>query len=228
MNVVLRALPNWGFLLGLCTRNRNESVQGNKHAISCFLDGGPHRRGEHIPAPLLPLAALCQGWLTGGCSRQEGGAFCPGTRPPEEQVPCRHLLYLIWGTCGYFHNRRLCVWKFLLILPSFQLIQPVHFYTEFHLFDYWLLFLSMVSVSVIGAGSGLVWRARPQTFSRHSIAQVPLQTQAGESHHCLSPWCAHTGLFTSVIPFHQGFTKNANPRSHNSTQPFPLMLGNEH
>lgn len=72
MNVVLRALPNWGFLLGLCTRNRNESVQGNKHAISCFLDGGPHRRGEHIPAPLLPLAALCQGWLTGGCPRQEG------------------------------------------------------------------------------------------------------------------------------------------------------------
>lgn len=156
------------------------------------------------------------------------GSFCPGTRPPEEQVPCRHLLYLIWGTCGYFHNRRLCVWKFLLILPSFQLIQPVHFYTEFHLFDYWLLFLSMVSVLVIGAGSGLVWRARPQTFSRHSIAQVPLQTQAGESHHCLSPWCAHTGLCTSVIPFHQGFTKNANPRSHNSTQPFPLMLGNEH
>lgn len=216
MNVVIRALPNWGFLLGLCTRNRNESVQGNTHTISCFLDWGPRRRREHIPAPLLPLAALCQGWLTGECSRQEEELSAQGTRPPEEQVPCRHVLYLIWGTCGSFQNRCLCVWKFLLILPSLQLIQSVHFCTVFHSFDYWLLFLSMVSVSAIGAGSGMVWRDRPQTFSHHSVTQAPLQTQAGESYHtiCL-PDVPAQGSAHQSFPSTKG-PKHVNPGSHNS------------
>lgn len=49
------------FSLGaLCTRNRNESMQGNTNSLfPVFLAEAPTR--EQIPAPLLPSAALCQG-----------------------------------------------------------------------------------------------------------------------------------------------------------------------